>query len=348
MRMPGDAPLPDGDGRAAEGLYFVSMAAALALGGAYFLPPLLLIAPGPLAALVYRRGYRAGILAGLALALGVFWLQSVSFAGAPGLVPPHVLRLFQVGMFGALLTVGLVGLSIGGSWREGGTPAAAVLMGAGAFVLPPLLAYAAAAIGWKVNLLDVAYSVWGAMQDEIARQRALGAFDPQVLDQMSEWVQAAELSSRALRPVLPAFCATAGLVGSLGSGALARRMLRRHTPRPEPLPPFQLWRFPWYVVFGFLLGQGTVLLNSLGVSLGVWEAVGRNLHLFFSNVYLVQGLAIIYYFLTRRPVPAPVRVAVLAVAGIWLSLFVVWLGALDVWLNFRRLPLGVREGDDER
>src|SRR5690606_38657021 len=172
-----------------------------------FLPPLLLIAPGPLAALVYRRGYRAGILAGLALALGVFWLQSVSFAGAPGLVPPHVLRLFQVGTFGAMLTVGLVVLCIGGGCGDGGAPAAAVLMGAGAFVLRPLLAYAAAASGWKVNLLDVAYSVWGAMQDEIARQRALGAFDPQVLDQMSEWVQAAELSSRTLRPVLPAFCA---------------------------------------------------------------------------------------------------------------------------------------------
>jgi len=253
-----------------------------------------------------------------------------------------------VGMFAALLTVGFVGLSIGGSWREGATPAAAVLMGAGAFVLPPLLAYSAAAIGWDVNLLDVAYSVWGRMQDEIARQRALGAYAPQVLDHMSEWVRAAEMSSRALRPVLPAFCATAGLVGSLGSDAVARRMLRRRTPRPEPLPPFQMWRFPWYVVFGFLLGQGAMLLHSLGVPLGAAEDVGRNLHVFFSNVYLVQGLAVIYYFLTRRSLPGALRLAAVVVAGIWLSLFVVWLGALDVWLNFRRLPLGVREGDDER
>lgn len=323
----------------------MAMAAAMALSGAFFLPPLLLVVPAPLAALVYRRGYRAGMATGILLALGVFWLQSAAFSGAPGLLPADVLRLFQLAMLAWLLLVGLVGLAIGGSWREGGTGAAVILVGAGAFALPPLLGYAVAAIGWGVDLVDVLFSVWGRIQEEVVRQRELGGFPPQLLDQMLEFVQMAQASAQQLRPLLPGLLVTTAFTGSLASNVLARWMLRRRTPRPEPLPPFQLWRFPWYLAFGFLLGQGAMLLHAFGVAGEPVAWAGHNLHLFFSRVFLVQGLAVLYYYLTRRPMAGPLRIAFLLAAVFWLSPFVTWLGVLDVWFNFRRLPNAALEGD---
>lgn|SRR5690606_31689224 len=344
--MPGDAPTSGGDGRAAEELYFVMMAATMMLSSAFF-PPLLLLVPGPLAALVYRRGYQAGIIAGVALALLVFWLQSASLSGgSSGIIPTDVLWTLNVSMLAWRLIIGLAGLSIGGAWREGASPTTAVLAGAAALALPPLLAFIVALVGWDVHLVDLAFSNLGRVQEQMMRQGEFSTLPPETAEQIKEWFQAAELSAAYMRVFWPGFLGTMAFVGSLASAAVGRWMLRRRTPTPEPLPPFQLWRFPWYLAFGFLIGQGAVLLNSLGVDLGAFEGVAGNIHLLFSNLFLIQGLSVIYFFLTRRPIPGVIRGIILVAAAFWLSFLVVWLGALDVWLNVRRLPVTAREGDD--
>lgn len=342
--MPGDASAPAGGPGVGEGMYYFLLASAMALFGAFFVPPLLLVVPAPLAALVYRRGYRSGVLAGLLVAFGVFGLQAAVLGGAPGLVPSELVRQFQLGMLVWLLVVGLVGLSIGGNWREGAGPSATLLWGAAAFAVPPMLVYAAARVGWQVDLIDLVLASWDRLGAEIAAQQELGVVPAEVLAQMSDWVQLARSSFEAMRPILPAFLLSTALAGSTVSVAVGRWLLRWRTPTPEGLPPFQLWRFPWWVVLGFILGQGLAVLDSLKVPLGILAVVGDNLHLFFSNVFLVQGLAVIYYYLTRRPLPSLLRMGIMVFAAFWLSFVIMWLGVLDSWFNFRRLG-GEEAGD---
>lgn len=343
--MPGDASAPAGGPGVGEGVYYFLLASVMALCGAFFLPPLLLVVPAPLAALVYRRGYRSGVVAGLVVAFGVFGLQAAVLGGAPGgLVPSELIRQFQLGMLIWLLVVGLVGLSIGGNWREGAATSATLIAGAVAFAAPPLLVYVAARVGWRVDLIDLFLAAWDRLGQEIAHQQELGVIPAEVLAPMADWVRLARMSFEAMRPILPAFLLSTALAGSTASVAVGRWLLRWRTPVPEGLPPFQLWRFPWWVVLGFIVGQGLAVLDSLKVPLGMLAVVGDNLHLFFSNVFLVQGLAVLYYFLTRRPLPALLRVGVLIFAAVWLSFVIMWLGVLDSWFNFRRLG-GEEAGD---
>ena len=146
-----------------------------------------------------------------------------------------------------------------------------------------------------------------------------------------------------LRPVLPAMAAVASLGGSLVDMALARWLLRQLGEQPPCLPPFGTWRFPWYLALGFIAGQALVLVERWWPGRGeALQITGHNLLLFFSTLFWVQGLAIVWFFLRRAELP---RFAGLLLLGLASTVPLVpgllkWAGVLDVWFNFRRLPTG--------
>ena len=58
----------------------------LALAGAFFMVPLLFLAPVPLAVLVYREGYRPGTVVAVATLVLVAFAQRSMFADVPAVV----------------------------------------------------------------------------------------------------------------------------------------------------------------------------------------------------------------------------------------------------------------------
>jgi uncharacterized protein YybS (DUF2232 family) len=65
------------------------------------------------------------------------------------------------------------------------------------------------------------------------------------------------------------------------------------------------------------------------------------LQILFNYVFLLQGLAILWFFLDKANLPKLVRwIIIIFVFNPLFTTLVVWLGVLDTWFNFRKLGEG--------
>jgi len=106
------------------------------------------------------------------------------------------------------------------------------------------------------------------------------------------------------------------------------------------LPKFSLWQIPWYLAYGFIFGLIGVLFGEYFGPYGFFAyAVGLNLLLVFGTLYLVQGLAVINFFMDQRSMNSLARGAVVLLAIFIQVLFqgISWLGVFDTWFDFRKL-----------
>lgn len=94
-------------------------------------------------------------------------------------------------------------------------------------------------------------------------------------------------------------------------------------------------RMIWFVII-----SGVLLL----LPVGMLRIVALNLLIIFLFIYMFQGLAIINFFFKRKNVPKFIRIICyfLIFAQQFLLLFVLGLGLLDVWVDFRKFNKKMR------
>src|SRR5690606_32091306 len=127
----------------------------LALAGAFFMVPLLFLAPVPLAVLVYREGYRPGTVVAVATLVLVAFAQRSTFADVPAVVCDEALQSYSVATRIAVVPVGLVGLVLGGAWREGASWWPACWLAFAAPVRPGFAVWARALLLQRVDVFAV-------------------------------------------------------------------------------------------------------------------------------------------------------------------------------------------------
>ncbi len=288
----------------------------LSLLGAYFLPYLFFITPVPLIILVYRHGMRPGILVAVTSAL----LGGIVLSTLPTMV--------------FLLILGLVGLAMGGALREGFSPGKIMFIGSATSIAALVLMIIVTSFLLNYNVLEHTLELMERSLNQSMRiYDRLGVetnplFNENVLGELV----------RMLRLAFPAAILTTAIVVTFVNYWLAHLILRRLGVKLPWLRPFRLWRFPWYLAWGYILGQGLPLLTRGATDGNIWFTVGLNLQIIFNYVFLLQGLAILWYFLDKANVAKALR---------WLIVFfmfnplfmtlIVWAGVLDTWFDFRKL-----------
>ena len=141
---------PSEGGRSADGrLMLAATTVLLALAGAFFLVPLLFVAPVPLAALVYRDGYRSGTVTAVLTLVLVGFTQQRMFAEVPAGISTDALQSYSLTTMVALITIGLIGMVIGGAWREGASWRQTFWLAAGVAVMPGVLVWLAAMVSTR-------------------------------------------------------------------------------------------------------------------------------------------------------------------------------------------------------
>ena len=153
----------------------------------------------------------------------------------------------------------------------------------------------------------------------------------------NEMKEALMSSFELLKVMLPALLIMVALMDSYLNYTVARIVLRRLDLRLEPLPPFAEWRAPGHLAIGFLL---LMLLSFVGgyFGLGNMDVVLGNILLLFQMVFLVQGLSVAYYFLSRKGVNKLVRVLLIIfiLFNQPLAMAAMLAGVLDVVLDIRK------------
>jgi len=333
---------PSEPGRNTDGRYVLAASTVLlALAGAFFMVPLLFVAPVPLAVLVYRDGYRPGTVTAVLTLVLVAFAQQRLFAGLPAGVSNEALQSYSMMTMIALLTTGLIGMVIGGAWREGASWWQAFWLAFAGAVLPGVLVWTGALTFRGVDLFGVVFENWMEVVRSViaeAERSGAGADAVRALEQAAAETEA---SFALLRPLLPGLIAVGALFGAFVNTALSGLLLRRAGDEPPRFPPFAGWRWPWSFALGFIVGQVLLLFAGDGSRTAV---VGHNLLIVFNTLFAVQGAAVGWFWLRRGNVGTPLAAALLAVTYVWLPAVFTWIGLLDTWLDFRRRS---RRGADE-
>jgi len=161
--------------------------------------------------------------------------------------------------------------------------------------------------------------------------------------------------SRQLPYLLPTLVIALVLASVVSVSAGLIRILERQTESSRRrIPPFVLWRVPWYLSWVFVLSLAALTVPGLvgaGVpEIDLLEGIGNGGLLLIGPFYLVQGGAIIVFHLSRITKSKALLGAVLAVLLVipLLSQAVLFLGLFDTWFDLRRIEKGKDEGDSSK
>ncbi|MBO8141084.1 MAG: DUF2232 domain-containing protein [Firmicutes bacterium] len=344
--MDGKRP-PHGPGGSVDGAVLAAAAVLMAVLGAVSPLPLWGLSPAPLAALVYRHGYRAGIVSAAFVVIVAGALQGPLLAELEPILPSGTERPALLSAMAVPVTVGLLGLVIGGAWREGVAAGPTFWLGLGAALFPGAALWTLVRVIERVDLVGLVIDVWVALLETAADQAAGGPLAPEAARSLQEAAASWKQAFAEARPLFPGMMASYAVPWAFVNMAIARWLLQRLGEAPPWFPPFSRWRFPWPVALGFVAGQG-LLLGAAITGSRLMEIAGGNLNVFFSVLFTVQGLAVGWHWLKRRRVPPLLGAVMLGIVWFALPNVPPWAGVLDTWFNFRRLPTSDEAADGGR
>ncbi len=122
---------------------------------------------------------------------------------------------------------------------------------------------------------------------------------------------------------------------------LTRVLLRRLKYPLTPGLPFSGISFPWYVIWGLIVGLGLTLAGDQ-FSMPAVSKTGKNILFILFYAYIFSGLSVAAYFYQKIKLAGPLKVLLVIIAFIYFPfsmVIILLLGLADPLVNFRRLTL---------
>ncbi len=141
----------------------------------------------------------------------------------------------------------------------------------------------------------------------------------------------------ALLVIMPAITAATLAITAWINLLLGRIILKAAGFHSPVMTRLNLWQAPDRLVWGVI---GCALLLFLPFQ--ALNIVAVNILIVVMMVYLLQGFAIISFYLDKKEVPVIIRVLIYAALAIqqFLLILVIGLGFFDTWLDIRRINIG--------
>ncbi|PIE54850.1 MAG: hypothetical protein CSA35_04345 [Dethiosulfovibrio peptidovorans] len=178
-------------------------------------------------------------------------------------------------------------------------------------------------------------------------------FDPDieeirsVVERMSEMLgragsggarQQIETMLRVIPLMFPAMLVVASAMDCLLTYVVSRQVLQRiGAVRLPSLPPFEEWRFPKSLFWAFVLSVIMLFFEKSTQQASLFSQIGLNLRLIASLLFMIQGLAVLWAFMSSRDIAQGWRLgaAILVILVPFLSQIAVVLGVVDIWIDCR-------------
>lgn len=156
--------------------------------------------------------------------------------------------------------------------------------------------------------------------------------------EQQELRQSMQATAQYVVRLLPGILVLGAMLSTMLTFFITRVIMVRLKHEILPMRPFSHWTYPWYTVWGIILG---LALTIAGDRYG-WlttAIIGKNLLYIFGFVFLLLGIAVTVYYYQRLSIPRFIK---------WLLLlFIIFLpvtpyvlaviGALDPLVDMRRL-----------
>jgi uncharacterized protein YybS (DUF2232 family) len=273
-----------------------------------------LVWPVPVIVVVKRYGIKYGVYSTIASGLIV------------GMVSEPFYAAYVIFAFGAL------GLAIGYGVHKGYSAGKILTVTAVASLLSKMILVYAITWIMGINPLEIQLEAMKrGLELSLEFYRDIGM---DVADDMGDMLLS---SFELMRVTLPALLILASLLDSYLNYTVARIVLKRLGLHMEALPPFGEWRAPNNLAIGFLVLVGLTLAGGY-LGLGRTDIILGNILVLFQMIFLVQGVSVIYYYLTRKGLNKLIKILIIVFVLInqFLSITAVFAGLLDVLFDFRK------------
>lgn len=302
-------------GRWAELSIWASLGIGLTVAGFLLGPQLVFLFPAYLTVAITRRGWFTGIiLTGICLVAAVF------LAGVAGTI------LLFLSVTGFLLAFGL---------RQQRDPVEVILVG-GIILTVGLVAWLLLGLVLSGQPLASGLDYW---LHQIRQQLSSELSSlPNGLDDREAFLNWVETF---IRMVWPASLMIYSVLGTGINYGISYWVLRRWGVVLANWRPFSRWRLSWGYSWGMIGGLGALLLSDIAgdVFHRTLVTTGLNLTLVFSVIFLIQGMAVAWFWLEKAKVARGLRwgLMVLGLLTVWLPPALTLLGLFDTWFDWRKL-----------
>lgn len=304
-----------------DGALMSAVTAVIGLIGIYITPLYFImttmVMPLPLIILVRRRDLRVGVLA--ILVSGLIML----------LFYPDPLQIF-----GLLLISGPVGLTLGVLFKNYISYGKSIVITTLVAILATLLMLIISYSITGINLTSLQKMMTEALNQAFQFDARMGVkLSPEEQNLIRNQFDAAFL-------LVPGLWAVWMAISSIVTYSLARRILiRLNYPVPE-VYPFNQWRFPWYTIWGPIIGLSFIIAGSR-YNWTDLQVTGNNILFLFGFAFFIIGLAVLVNIQEQWKLPRSVKIIqvfflILFIGYLYIPIIV--LGLFDTVINFRRLP----------
>ena len=304
-----------------EGAFFAALTAIITVSGLYM--PLLfavtgMLTPVPTAVMVYRHGLKKGVLS-----LAVAFILLFILYSEPITITILLIQFGPIGLLFGLLFKNQVG--------SGKSIAAAAAVSALLSVVVMLLTSALTG----VDLLSIENQLSEAFEESIQFYQHTGMFNDAAINEMK---QSMETTLHTVAILLPGILVMSAVFSALITYFLTRAVLIRLKYSLPPMPVFSKWAFPWYTLWGVIVGLALMLIGDRFGYSGI-SIVGKNLLYILGIGFGVLGLAVTVYYFKRLPLSRFFKAILIVLLILWpfTPFLLVIIGVLDPLIDFRRL-----------
>jgi uncharacterized protein YybS (DUF2232 family) len=234
-----------------------------------------------------------------------------------------------------ILGFGLIGVALGYSLKAGYSPGKTMLLGTVASLFSKVILIGLTMLFLNINPIVEQMQLMQESLEYVTRFYKSMGVDPKQLKGITD---AFTLMANMITVIIPGMLLIASVLDTFLNYSIARIVLKKLGTEIESFPPLSRWQLPAYTVVLFLLGVIFVMTSGM-LNIKVLEYIGVNLQMVFSLAFVVEGLALIAFYLSRAKVIKVVRafVMLLVIFNPFFSQVAMWAGMLDILFDFRKL-----------
>ena len=139
--------------------------------------------------------------------------------------------------------------------------------------------------------------------------------------------------------LMPAMIVLFGAADTLACYAVSSKLLAKFgSKQPAALPPFGSWRFPRNIFWALLAAIVVDLSGKMWPQQSLFKMLSANLMEVLRAVFLVEGLSLCWYFMTKKGLHKTLKVFLTAFCAFFspVSYILSMVGIFDIWYDLRK------------
>ena len=272
--------------------------------------------PMPVIVLVVRHGLRWGVMA--SLVAGVLMALLIE--------PTISLRM--------VITFAPMSLALGYGFYKNWSAVRILLVSFVVSIASVLVGLGLVLLITGINPMDMQMDMMKESMDaSISLYKSAGLTDEQLQESVAQMNQAVE----TIKLLFPLIIIVSGVVVSFMNYWIAARVLKRLGHIVPMLPPFSEWRLPKVVIYLYGFALIGMYWGSSREIAALYQ-ISLNLNMLATFMGLLQGLAVIFFFINRRTTSTVLKVLVVCIILMngFFTQVLSFVGIFDMLFDYRR------------